>query len=333
MYLHVGSLQVASDPAAASANPFPVPSAADFAGDENFKPVLDDDVLLQQDYEYEDEEELAAKGPEAAMATKCAALEQQLQQMKEEFVFFRQSTEAALLGGLSAAELRADAEQAVVPKRKDDDPEDVEGYFIGYAHYGIHEEMLKDKVRTETYRDSMYNNKDFFKGKVVLDVGCGSGILSMFAARAGAAKVIAVDNSSVLKTAAKIIKENGLEDIITLVRGKIEEVTLPVEKVDIIISEWMGYFLLFESMLDSVFFARDKWLVPGGVVLPDKCKMLLTALIDPERTASRVDYWNDVYGFKMDSLREHLYPEPDVTVIDPNAGRKSLSNQESARGH
>lgn len=48
---------------------------------------------------------------------------------------------------------------------------------------------------------------------------------------------------------------------ITLVRGKIEEVTLPVEKVDIIISEWMGYCLFYESMLNSVLFARDKWLV------------------------------------------------------------------------
>jgi type I protein arginine methyltransferase len=49
--------------------------------------------------------------------------------------------------------------------------------------------------------------------------------------------------------------------VITLIKGKIEEVDLPVSKVDIIISEWMGYFLLYESMLDTVLFARDKWLV------------------------------------------------------------------------
>lgn len=65
-------------------------------------------------------------------------------------------------------------------------------YFDSYAHFGIHEEMLKDEVRTKTYRDSMLHNPHLFKGKVVLDVGCGTGILSMFAAKAGAKRVIGV---------------------------------------------------------------------------------------------------------------------------------------------
>lgn len=59
-----------------------------------------------------------------------------------------------------------------------------------------------------------------------------------------------------------------------------EEAVLPVDKVDIIISEWMGYFLIYESMLDSVLFARDKYLVEGGLILPDKCTMHVAALED-----------------------------------------------------
>merc|ERR1712126_783450 len=69
-------------------------------------------------------------------------------------------------------------------------------YFDSYAHFGIHEEMLKDEVRTLTYRNSMWHNKHLFKGKVVLDVGCGTGILSMFAAKAGAKHVYGIDMSS-----------------------------------------------------------------------------------------------------------------------------------------
>ena len=62
-------------------------------------------------------------------------------------------------------------------------------YFDSYAHFGIHEEMLKDTVRTTAYRDAMLNNPHLFKDKVVLDVGCGTGVLSMFAAQAGARHV------------------------------------------------------------------------------------------------------------------------------------------------
>ena len=65
-------------------------------------------------------------------------------------------------------------------------------YFDSYAHFSIHEEMLKDEVRTLTYRNSMYHNKHLFRDKVVLDVGCGTGILSLFAARAGAKHVYGV---------------------------------------------------------------------------------------------------------------------------------------------
>uniref|UniRef100_A0A6I8PCV9 type I protein arginine methyltransferase n=1 Tax=Ornithorhynchus anatinus TaxID=9258 RepID=A0A6I8PCV9_ORNAN len=133
-------------------------------------------------------------------------------------------------------------------------------YFDSYAHFGIHEEMLKDEVRTLTYRNSMFHNRHLFKDKVVLDVGSGTGILCMFAAKAGAKKVIGIECSSISDYAVKIVKANKLDHVVTIIKGKVEEVELPVDKVDIIISEWMGYCLFYESMLNTVLYARDKWL-------------------------------------------------------------------------
>lgn len=77
--------------------------------------------------------------------------------------------------------------------------------------------MLKDTVRTDAYRDFIYDNKGLFKDKVVLDVGCGTGILSMFCAKAGAKMVIAVDNSNIIQKARENIYKNGFEDVITYV--------------------------------------------------------------------------------------------------------------------
>ena len=58
-----------------------------------------------------------------------------------------------------------------------------------------------------------------------------------------------------------MMNETPFKNVITIIQGNVEEVELPVPEVDILISEWMGYFLFYESMLDTVIFARDKWLV------------------------------------------------------------------------
>lgn len=81
----------------------------------------------------------------------------------------------------------------------------------------VHETMLKDSVRTDAYRDFIYENKHLFKDKTVLDVGCGTGILSMFCARAGASKVIAVDNSDIIDFARENVYRNGMAETISYV--------------------------------------------------------------------------------------------------------------------
>jgi predicted RNA methylase len=74
--------------------------------------------------------------------------------------------------------------------------------------------MLEDDPRTSAYKNAIMNNKPFFKDKIVMDVGCGTGILSIFCAQAGAKVVYAVEASDVANLAKEIVKENKYEDII-----------------------------------------------------------------------------------------------------------------------
>ena len=105
-------------------------------------------------------------------------------------------------------------------------------------------------------------------------------------------------------------------------RGKIESIQLPLEypKVDVIISEWMGYALLYESMLDSVLHARDRFLKPnGGVMAPSQTRMVL-ALCDPESVIKKgVGFWKNVYGFDMSCMLEGVYEEGIMEVVPAEA--------------
>lgn len=94
-----------------------------------------------------------------------------------------------------------------------------------------------------------------------------------------------------------------------------EEITLPVDKVDIIISEWMGYFLLYESMLDSVIWARDNYLVKGGKMLPDKAIMYVAAIEDSQYKLEKKMFWEDVYGVNMSCLTPTVMREPLIDIV------------------
>jgi protein arginine N-methyltransferase 1 len=150
------------------------------------------------------------------------------------------------------------------------------------------------------YRDAILNNAEIFRGKVrllaeqcvcisvhmrqtVLDVGCGTGILCLFAARAGASKVIGVDFADVVNSAQTLPAIKEFSDVITLVHGRLEDNPPPIgtlgKSVDIIISEWMGYALLYESMCSSVIYARDTFLVDGGRVLPNVARLFVVCAL------------------------------------------------------
>ena len=187
-------------------------------------------------------------------------------------------------------------EDEVDEKVRDSD----DSYFNSYSYFEIHKDMLSDKARTGAYRDALTKNPTLINDANVLDVGCGTGILSMFAARDGGARnVVGVDGSYRIADVARMnVGANGLQDKIEIIEGKLEDMdSIRGAPFDVIVSEWMGYGLFFESMLDTVLYARDKYLKPDGALLPDVCCIKIAGFT--KLATVDFDFWNDVYGFSM----------------------------------
>jgi protein arginine N-methyltransferase 1 len=172
-----------------------------------------------------------------------------------------------------------------------------------YYRLRTHLEMLNDRTRCLAYQRAI---ESVVRGKIVLDVGCGTGILSFFAARAGARLVLAVD-MDIPPGAEEVAHSNGLADRVQFFRGRLQDIELPVDSVDVIISEWMGGVLLMEDMLPVVLYARDRWLKPGGILLPDRARLFLAPLDDVAGISSK----------HFPALRETISSQMWVSVIDP----------------
>ncbi|KPM02293.1 histone-arginine methyltransferase CARMER-like protein [Sarcoptes scabiei] len=196
-------------------------------------------------------------------------------------------------------------------------------YFQFYGYLSQQQNMMQDFVRTSTYQRAILSNGDDFKDKVILDVGAGSGILSFFAIQAGARKVFAVEASSMAKHAEQLVASNKLSDKILVIPGKIEEINLP-EKVDIIISEPMGYMLFNERMLETYLHAK-KWLKPSGKMFPTQADLHIAPFSDAQlytEQLTKANFWfqQNFHGVDLTVLREaalkEYFYQPVVDTFD-----------------
>ena len=168
-----------------------------------------------------------------------------------------------------------------------------------YAEFEVHRTMICDRVRTGAFLRAI--DSVVRPGDIVLDVGAGSGILSVFAARAGAARVYAVERTSAAVLAQELAAANGVEEIVQVIHGDVVDLE-PPERVDVIVSEWLGGFGIDEGMLAPVIVARDRWLKPGGVMIP-RLVTAWAALVHDRYLAEVVEFLRDnPYGLRFDDL-------------------------------
>lgn len=169
--------------------------------------------------------------------------------------------------------------------------------FINY-----HLSMLVDETRTGAYGQAI--SRVVKPGDVVVDVGCGSGILSFFACRAGARHVHAIESEAVINIAELVAAKNGFQDRITFYNDSSFNVQLP-EPADVIVTETMGTFGFEEGILGSLTDARDRFLKKGGKLIPYGVGLFLVPVELPQFYEHVVDFWvNRCQGFDFSPVRD-----------------------------
>lgn len=149
--------------------------------------------------------------------------------------------------------------------------------------------MTLDARRNQAYADAL--SKVVTPESVVLDLGAGLGIHGLLAAKLGAKRVYLVEPEDIIVVADEIARANGYGDRVRCIQGKIEEIDIP-EPVDIIISVFTGNFLLEEDLLPSLFYARDKYLKPNGVLIPQAAIMEAVPVNAPEIYNQEIACWS-----------------------------------------
>nr|XP_017226310.1 PREDICTED: probable protein arginine N-methyltransferase 6 isoform X1 [Daucus carota subsp. sativus] len=189
---------------------------------------------------------------------------------------------------------------------------------------GDHQRQVSDDDEETEIEETAYDFHDFNIHqaviKVVVDVGSGTGILSIFCAQAGAKRVYAVEDTEIALQAQKVMEANNLSERDIVLHGYVEDVGIN-KKVDVIVSDWMDQLLLYnyENMLGSVLTARDRLLKPNGLIMPSSATLYIAPVTLPDRYSSKIDFWRNVYGIDMSAMVpwaiQDAYEDPCVEKI------------------
>jgi protein arginine N-methyltransferase 1 len=164
-----------------------------------------------------------------------------------------------------------------------------------------HQSMILDRNRVRAFQEAV--DLHVAPGDVVLDLGCGIGLLACLAARAGASRVYAIEEGPIAEVAQQFIFENGCGDHVVMTRGLSTAIELP-ERVDLVISETIGNMGFDEGIVEWIDDAHDRFLKPGGRVIPRRVDTLVAAVEIPA-DYDFVDGWSgDHHGFDFSAIRQ-----------------------------
>ena len=206
---------------------------------------------------------------------------------------------------------------------------DSPSYRMSYRDVAMHKVMLQDVVRTDAYEKSI--NETVRPEHSVLDFGCGTGVLAMFAARAGASKVIAVDRSPFIKTAKDIAQKNSFDNI-GFYHDDHQSLQLD-EKVDVIVSEWMGHCLFYEAMLEPLLVVRDRYLAKGGVMIPAEVSLHAGLVCDEDLLDDLSFLEGHPYGIDFSPIAHAPFQQTDLVTLDPESILKNTAHLGSMNMH
>ena len=152
---------------------------------------------------------------------------------------------------------------------------------------------------------------------MVLDIGAGTGIMSLLACRAGARKVYAVEVGDASGVAGEIARANGLADRIELVQAKSTDITLP-ERADVIVSDLRGVLPLLQHHIPSILDARRRHLAPGGTMIPQRDELRIGLVETAKETERLIAPWTkERFGFEMGAARQIVTNTWDRTFLRP----------------
>ncbi len=185
-----------------------------------------------------------------------------------------------------------------------------------WSQVRIHQALLKDKLRTLSYKRAIEDN---VKDKdVVLDIGCGTGVLSFFAAKKGCRKIYSIDRADIIDNAIKTAKLNDLEKDIKFIKEDILKFK-PREKIDILIHEQIGLFIWNENMISKVAYIRDKFLKKNGLMIPYKVDLYLAPSSYKSDLEKSISFWSrEKYGINFSNLSMEIFIQNIKKAIHPS---------------